>query len=307
VTAPGSASAVVVHAHAKLTLTLRVLGTRPDGFHELEALTVSLAAPVDRLVVARRPEPGVAFALAGAPRDVPADGTNLVVRAVERRADAAGLRGGWAAELTKAIPAGGGLGGGSADAAAALRAVQRLVVGSGDRELPDALLAEVAAGLGSDVPFCLTGGAAWMRGRGERVDPVARPETWVVTASPPIAVSTPAVYRRWDELGGPTSTRVLPAPPAVAALLAGATAGPLEGLVNDLEPAAESVEPRLAAFRATLEEAVGAPALLAGSGASYAVVLADRDAAQAAAGRAATTGALVHVGGTAPAGWSVEP
>jgi 4-diphosphocytidyl-2-C-methyl-D-erythritol kinase len=303
-TAPGDTRPVVAHARAKLTLTLRVLGTRSDGFHELEALTVSLGEPADRLVVSRRPEPGVGFTLAGAPSDVPADDTNLAVRAVERLVAAAGLPSGWTVELAKAIPAGGGLGGGSADAAAALRAVQRLV--AHERAVPDALLAAVAAELGSDVPFCLTGGAAWMRGRGERVDPLPLPSLWVVTATPPIAVGTPAVYRRWDELGGPASTRVLPAPAAVVELLAGSTAGPVVGFVNDLEPAAESVEPRLATFRAALERAVGAPALLAGSGASYAMVFSDAGPARAAAQRAGATSALVHVGPTVAAGWALD-
>ena len=97
----------------------------------------------------------------------------------------------------------------------------------------------LAAELGSDVPVCLLGGTAWMRGRGEVLEPVAAPApTPVVVAVPPIHSSTPAVYRAWDDLGGPSSTRAVAAPPALAAVTA--------SLVNDLEPAAERVEPALA-------------------------------------------------------------
>ena len=284
-----------VAAHAKLTLTLRVLGTRADGFHELEALTVSLAEPADRLTVTRRDGPGVGLVLAGTPRDVPPDATNLVVRAVRALVDGGHAPDGWDLRLTKGIPAGGGLGGGSADAAASLRAVQHLVGGPSD-----AVVAAVGASLGSDVPFCLTGGGAWMRGRGERVDPVAVGALWVVVATPPLAVSTPAVYRAWDELGGPTAARRLPAPGAVAHLT--------DALANDLEPAAEVVEPRLAAFRADLEEAVGLPALLAGSGASYAVVCADETTARRAAAAASRVGITARAGPTVASAWRiVEP
>ncbi|MGH8990509.1 MAG: hypothetical protein ACRDZ7_03155, partial [Acidimicrobiia bacterium] len=123
--------------------------------------------------------------------------------------------------------------------------------------------------LGSDVVFCLVGGTAWMRGRGEVIDPLAPVEPLpLVVAAPPFAVSTPAVYAAWDDLGGPRSERTVPAPPELAGLLPG-------GLANDLEPAAEAVEPRLRIFRETLEDLAGAPAVLAGSGSAHAVLAGD--------------------------------
>ncbi len=156
------------------------------------------------------------------------------------------------------------MGGGSADAAAALLAVRRLL----EVDVDDAELAELAASVGSDVPFCLHGGAARMRGRGELLEPVELPRgVGFVVAVPPFRLATPAVYRHWDELGGPSATRSVPAPRRIASIL--------PELANDLEPAAESLEPRLVEFRLALEQAAGAPALLAGSGSAYVVALND--------------------------------
>jgi 4-diphosphocytidyl-2-C-methyl-D-erythritol kinase len=136
-------------------------------------------------------------------------------------------------ELRKRIPAGGGLGGGSSNAAAILR-------WAGCDDLA------VAASLGADVPFCLRGGRAQVTGIGEVLEPlpfVARTYTLV---TPPYGCSTPAVYAAWDDLGGPT------------------TDGP-----NDLEPAALVVEPRMARFRDELADATGQVPRLAGSGSTW--------------------------------------
>ncbi len=216
-------------APAKLTWSLRVLGTRPDGFHELEALATTVDQPHDAVRL-ESSDRGISLRVTGVDRDVPADDTNLAWRA----AAAAGLD--VAITLEKQIPAGGGLGGGSSDAAAVLRALV-------DHFGLDPRRAEaIAAELGSDVPMCLRGGTAWMRGRGERIESIGGiPPTTVVIATPPLHSSTPAVYRAWDELGGPRATRAIAAPSALA--------GCTTALVNDLEPAAEAVEPRLAEFR----------------------------------------------------------
>lgn len=247
------------HAPSKLTWSLRVLGTRPDGYHELEALATMISEPGDRVVL--RAHPSTTLVVRGSTRDVPSDATNLVVQA----ADAAGVT--VAIELTKMIPAGGGLGGGSSDAGAVLRALRR------DFGLDARRAREIARRLGSDVAMCLDGGTAWMRGRGELLEPVEPPAPIpVVVAVPPIHSSTPAVYDAWDELGGPRGARVLEAPPALEHLVT--------ELVNDLEPAAERVEPRLAEFRADLGLVMGREPLLAGSGAGYAAWFGDPDEAR---------------------------
>jgi 4-diphosphocytidyl-2-C-methyl-D-erythritol kinase len=273
-------------APAKLTLSLRVLGVRDDGYHALDALTVSIDAPYDALRLAPGP-PGVRLKVTGPAADgVPADDANLVVRAASAvLPEGAGLDIG----LRKQIRPGSGLGGGSSDAAAVLRVCAETY------DIDPGTVADAAASVGSDVPFCLHQGPAWMRGRGEVIDPVTLAEPLrVLVVVPPFPISTPAVYRAWDALGGPVSTRALPAPAAVAAIVT--------SLANDLEAAAEHVEPRLAPFRAALERAAGSPALLAGSGSACWIPFDDPHE-----GRAATTrverelGIAAHLGTTLPA------
>lgn len=257
-------SRVRATAHPKLTLSLRVRGRRDDGYHEIEALTVSLTQPSDVIEVTAVPHPGgVTFTVEGETEHVPPGMDNLAARAAEDVMLRAGRSGhGVRMVLRKRIPAGAGLGGGSADAAATLVAVRTLL----ELELTDDDLHAIAARLGSDVPFCVRGGAAWMRGRGEILEPVAlRPGLGFLVAIPPVRLATPAVYAAWDDLGGPTATRRVEPQGPVARIVG--------ELANDLEPAAEHVEPMLVEFRAALERAAGRPALLAGSGSAYVVPL----------------------------------
>jgi 4-diphosphocytidyl-2-C-methyl-D-erythritol kinase len=216
----------VVEARAKLTLSLRVTGVRPDGFHliDSEMVTLDLA---DRLEFGS----GDSLQVVG-----PAGGTvsagpdNLVSRAMAVLGVRAAVR------LDKRIPAGAGLGGGSADAAAVLR-------WAGVTDL------SVAASLGADVPFCLIGGRARVSGVGEQVEPMAFEEVEGHTytlLSPPLAVSTVQVYRAWDDLGGPVGEHG-----------------------NDLEPAALAVQPQLARWRDALGNASGTTPRLAGSGSTW--------------------------------------
>ncbi|HSO95319.1 MAG TPA: 4-(cytidine 5'-diphospho)-2-C-methyl-D-erythritol kinase [Acidimicrobiia bacterium] len=250
-------------AYAKLTLSLSVLGRREDGYHDLEALAVSIIDPHDILEVEAVPHPGgVTFSVDGDAERVPEDATNLAVRAAEDLLIRAGRSGhGVRMWLRKGIPAGAGLGGGSADAAAAFAAVRRML----EIDIGDDELLELGANVGSDVPFCIQGGAAWMRGRGEQLEAVTLDgQLPLVVVLPRFRISTPDVYRAWDELGGPITQRRIAAPPAVA--------GIITGLANDLEAAAEHVEPRLPEFRQQLEEVAQAPVILAGSGSAYAVI-----------------------------------
>jgi 4-diphosphocytidyl-2-C-methyl-D-erythritol kinase len=238
-----------VVAPAKATLLLRVLGLRADGYHDLEALVVSLSEPYDDIETESIPGDRVELTVEG-DSIVPTDETNLAWRA----ADALG--GGVRLRLVKRIPSRAGLGGGSSDAAAVLRALD-----------PSGEWAEgVAAGLGSDVPYCLRGGLARMRGRGEIVEPLpgGLAGLGVLVVVPPFRLSTPDVYRAWDELGGPRAVREIDAPAAVRPYAS--------VLVNDLEPAAEAIEPRLRPWRDELESVVGAPAVMAGSGTAHLVL-----------------------------------
>ncbi len=287
-----------VRANAKLTLSLRVLGVLPDGYHEIEALTVSVSAPHDTLELeAHGPGTPRSVVVTGALAFVPSDDSNLVVRAARELSDRIGTRLDFQIRLQKEIPSGGGLGGGSADAAATLVALRELL--APELEISPADLLAVAARLGADVPFCVKGGAAWMRGRGELLTPVelSGPVTTLIVVAP-FRIATPSAYDVWDRLGGPTSARTIPAPPAVAHLVS--------ELGNDLEPAAERIEPRLAMVRADVERVAGKAFLLAGSGSSLWTWFADREAAEAT--RAAVEqdlGLVAHVGVSVPQG--VEP
>ena len=208
-------------APAKLTRSLRVTGVRDDGYHLIDAEMVSIDL-ADTLVFSE----GDGLALVDAAPDVPLDGANLVCRALRVAGAVAHV------ELTKRIPSGAGLGGGSADAAAVLR-----WAGASDPV--------VAATLGADVPFCLLGGRARVTGIGEIVTPLAfEPRTYTLL-TPPLHCSTVDVYRAWDELGGPHC----------------------DG--NDLEPAALLVLPELALWRDRLGEATGQVPMLAGSGSTW--------------------------------------
>jgi 4-diphosphocytidyl-2-C-methyl-D-erythritol kinase len=213
-----------VRAPAKLTLTLRVTGVREDGYHLIDADMVTLDL-ADVLTI----DPGGDGITVSGPyaAGVPTDGSNLVARALAATGRTAGVH------VDKRIPHGGGLGGGSADAAAILR-------WAGVSEL------DTAVALGADVPFCLLGGRARVRGIGELVEPAAHEPLTVTLVVPPLHVSTPAVYRAWDELGGPTS------------------GGP-----NDLEPAALAVVPELARWRDRIGELAGVAPVLAGSGGTW--------------------------------------
>lgn len=229
-----------LEAPAKLTTSLRVLGRRDDGYHLLDAVMVSLdladvievTEGTDGLEVIDDVEwtglPGTAPEAEEIP---PARGDNLVERALAacgRRAHCV---------LHKRVPSGAGLGGGSSDAAAILR-----WAGVGDLSL--------AASLGADVPFCLVGGAARVRGVGEVVEPLDpshdRADHAFLLVTPRLHVSTPVVYRAWDELGGPT-----------------ADGG------NDLEPAALAAYPGLRWWRDLMGASTGMRPRLAGSGGTW--------------------------------------
>ncbi len=209
-------------APAKLTRTLRITGVRSDGLHEIDAEMVSVDL-ADTLVF----DEGEGLVLIGAAPDVPLGEDNLVCRALALTGRTARV------ELQKRIPSGAGLGGGSADAAAVLR-----WAGISDPTL--------AAQLGADVPFCLRGGRARVTGIGERLEALPFEARTFTLLTPPLHCSTAAVYRAWDDLGGPTA----------------------EG-DNDLEPAALAVVPDLGEWRDRLGEATGRTPTLAGSGSTW--------------------------------------
>jgi len=175
-------------APAKINLLLDVLRKRDDGYHEVE-MVMTMVDLADRLEMQELPRDTIMItSQAGY---IPLDEKNLAFQAAKLIKERYGVRTGVYIHLDKRIPVAAGLAGGSSDAAAALRGLNRLWrLGLTDEELQ-----KLGAELGSDVPFCVTGGTAIARGRGEKLEPIAGPPPcWVVLAKPPIHVSTQDIY-----------------------------------------------------------------------------------------------------------------
>jgi 4-diphosphocytidyl-2-C-methyl-D-erythritol kinase len=255
-----------VLAHAKVNLSLRLRPPRRDGLHPLNGLFTSVSWS-DELVIDTAAEDRFGGP-DGAP--VPEGPDNLAWRAVQAVREAAGSRQRLAVELRKRIPVASGLGGGSADAAAALAVTARLL------GLPGDAVAELAPTLGSDVPFCLQGGCATVAGVGEQVsshDPLSGFALAIVV--PPAEVATGDVYRAWDRLGGPEG-------PVLAARELPPVLRDHAPLANDLTAAAVAVAPVIAEWRTELAALWGRAVVLSGSGAALFGYFVDHDEAAAA-------------------------
>lgn len=271
---------VTVQAHAKLNLLLRVLAREADGYHGIETLfcLVSLA---DTLDAERRDGRGVSIEVAGAEVGPPEQ--NLAVRAAAMVLEATGHRFGVHLSLEKRIPVRAGLGGGSTDAAAALRAVNRL---AGD-PVPRHELLQFAGRLGSDVPFFLAGtplALGW--GRGERLLALpALPAAPILLVTPPVGTATAEAYG-WVDAARQSAGRRGPVALDLDALSRWGDIGRLAG--NDFESA---VFARLPAVRAAFEALVQTRPLvcrMSGSGSTLFAVyrsVRDRDDARSALGR----------------------
>ena len=248
---------VTVNCPPKLNRFLAVLGQRADGFHELELVTTVLDSVPDLMDrLGAEPAAELSLTITGPLGDgLAADETNLVLKAWRLLEEVAGRPLPATLRLEKRIPHGAGLGGGSSDAAAALR------LGNGlfDLGLDGPALLRLAARLGSDVPLFLLGGTVLGLGRGERVFPLRPvPLEPLLLVHPGLHVSTPSVYRALQDVG-------YPFPEALASQAAGA-APPWR---NDLTGAALWVCPPLAEVRDALRDTGGEP-LLCGSGSSWA-------------------------------------
>ncbi len=243
---------VTALAAAKINWTLSVVCKRLDGFHEIQSL-VSPVTLYDRMEFAETEE--AKFALECDAADVPTDGTNLVYRAARLLAVKAGRRLSGQCRLTKQIPTGGGLGGGSSNAATTLMTLNRLW----GLDWPKERLAELAAELGSDVALFLERGPAVISGRGEIVEPVKLGwHGWVVLIMPGMHVSTPAVYRAWKKTNSEVGP-VQPKPTTRADIW-------MEQTFNMLEPPAIEVCPELGRLQRKAVEIAGRPVRVSGSG-----------------------------------------
>lgn len=262
---------VTEFAPAKLNLSLHVVGKRIDGWHLLDSL-VAFADIGDTVEVAENEL--LTLAIDGPfAADLVEAPDNLVLRAARALADAMGIADGAKIRLTKNLPVASGIGGGSADAAATIRALGRLWGGLPEPER----LAELAYGLGADTIVCLDPRPAWMSGTGEIVEPAGDlPEAGLLLVNPGVAVATPLVFRA---RGGPFSKPARFAMPENAA----AFAASLTGTANDLAGPARQIAPAIGDVLAALETLPGVLlARMSGSGATCFALFASRDAAKTA-------------------------
>jgi 4-diphosphocytidyl-2-C-methyl-D-erythritol kinase len=255
---PTVSSSVTVRAHAKINLDLRVLGTRPDGFHELRTVFQAISLH-DRITCTPRPGP---FALECDTAGVPLDRTNLIWKAAEalwRSLRRTGPLRDVVVRLEKQIPLQAGLGGGSADAAATLMALAR----TWGVTVRPSQMTDVAAVIGADVPFFLAGGTALGLGRGDEIYPLADlPRHWVVLLIPGFGVSTRDAFGWYDaerELSrgpSPREQQHVPGPwPSRAAQM-----------INDLEAPIARHHPEIDQMKAALRRVGALAAAMTGSG-----------------------------------------
>ena len=266
---------ITLPSHAKVNLYLNVLSKRPDGFHELVTLfeRVGLADDVTLEIL-----PGEGIEVACGDPEVPSDGTNLAARAAEAFRTAAGWPSGVRITIVKKIPVGGGLGGGSSNAATVLLGLQQL----SPRKLPEEELLRLGASLGSDVGFFLLK-TPWAlgRGRGELLERVEiHASLWHLLVAPDFPIPTKAVY----------SAFVLTAPGPDVTLLSRALREShvpriRDFLFNALEPTVESLYPAIRKVKDLMERKAGlARPMVSGSGSTVMALCSDREEAERAAG-----------------------
>ena len=249
-------------AYAKVNLSLRILGKRADGYHELYSVMQQIGL-YDEVVLKRR-ESGIFLQVEsdGAPgsghNTVPVDERNIAWKAASRFFEERSLSGGVEILLKKQIPAAAGLAGGSTDAAAVLKGLAKLY----ERGDSEASLCKTGVSLGADVPFCIRGGTMLAEGIGEKLSPLPSPKALsILLIKPPVDVPTGEVYKAFDALK--------PQEPAVdmAAILKGTEHRPLtDALYNDLAFVTEAKHPQIKTLRAELCEAGAEGALMSGSG-----------------------------------------
>jgi 4-diphosphocytidyl-2-C-methyl-D-erythritol kinase len=280
---------VTVRAPAKINLHLGVGPARDDGYHQLATVYQAIGL-YDDVTVSEAAEWSVALTASGGldTSGVPLDEDNIVIRAGRALTEHHGLARSAHLAIAKNIPVAGGLAGGSADAAAALVALDRLW----DLQTPDADLLALAARLGSDVPFALLGGTAYGTGRGELVEPVVDDgQWWWVVVPNGDGLSTAAVYAEYDRLGLGETLR---APEGLFGALAEAYPEALGvELHNDLEPAALDLRPELARTKRAIVECGAYAALLSGSGPTWLGLAGDADHAREIAGALAESYEIV--------------
>jgi 4-diphosphocytidyl-2-C-methyl-D-erythritol kinase len=249
-----------LRAYAKLNLSLKIVGKRPDGYHDIDSLMQSVSLHDEIDITAS--DSGIKVKCS-----IPGIEDNSAYKAAQLLLDEAKIKSGVLIQIKKNIPLSAGLGGGSADAAATLIGVNKLF----NLNLHRDKLLDIGQKIGSDVPFCLVGGTARCTGRGERVEKV-NPQTGsaFMLVIPAIKVPTKAVYERLDDVGAGTSN-------------------------NALEKAAVSLFPEIGRIREKLNRATGQEWKMSGSGPALYLVLGDLSEAEKYLGSLSGLNAVHHV------------
>lgn len=279
-------------ARAKINLSLDILGKRPDGFHQVEMVMQSIAL-YDQLEFTPQPE-GISLIVPGG--EVSAGTNNLVYRAADLLRSHAGIKCGIQIKLTKNIPVEAGLGGGSADAAVTLILLNK--IWETGIPLPELML--LGEKLGSDIPFCLLGGTALARGRGELLEALPPcPRLGLVLVKPPFGVSTASVYRAYNP-------ELVLKKPVTGAMIEAIKKNDVDGIAmnlgNVLEPVTTVMHPEIAKIKERLMEAGALGALMSGSGPTVLGLAPSLEVARKIAGRYNNCGERVLITETFNAG-----
>lgn len=264
-----------VKAHAKINWALNILGFRPNGYHELDMLMQSVEL-CDEMVF--RPAEDLTLSVNGGPREC--DDKNLVIRAAKALCAHVGKELGAQIDLAKYIPARAGMGGGSADCAAALIALNDMW----KLELPMETLLLIGLKLGADVPFCLTGGLARVSGIGENIDPMpAAPAIPLAMVTPGGGLSTQDVFRAWDAGDRAVSTHDMY---DLARSVMDKDLGRIAALThNSLEAPAVDMMPEIGACMAAFRDLGAGAVFMTGSGSTVVAAFETDEQARAAAAR----------------------
>ena len=281
-------STLSLSAHAKINLFLDITGRRPDGYHTISGVmqSISLADTVTLTLTPIAEDETPRHTLTCTNPDLPTDGKNLALRAAEAFFGVTGTGNTHLhVHIEKHIPAAAGMAGGSTDAAAVLKGLNELM----GHPLTHEALCRVGLSLGADVPFCITGGAQITEGVGEILTPCAQlPPCYLVVACAGEGVSTPAAYKKLDELyGNFDGTAYVPKAEALAAQLQALDDGDLVGAgksaYNIFESAVLPTHSKAGYIKRALASAGAIFAMMSGSGPSVFGVFDDENAAQAAA------------------------
>jgi 4-diphosphocytidyl-2-C-methyl-D-erythritol kinase len=269
---------LTIFSPAKINLYLRILGKRPDGYHELETLMMPLVFGDE--ITLRSQENGLALECDNP--SLPTDDSNLALRAAKRLTERCGVKQGAKIALTKHTPLAAGLGGGSSNAATVLLGLKQLWGLQAD----DSVLHELAAAMGSDINFFMAGGAALCRGRGEQIEAVpCNLSASVLLVNPGFGISTKWAYENWARVSA--DSRLTVNPPEVSLLLRALAEDDLAGvsrcLFNSLETPSIRKFPVLELIKIAMRDDGADGVLMSGSGATVFGLFADPKAAEKSA------------------------